>query len=531
MSDLETLERPSTNGTPELRPMSLTASTGASILAAAGEALGRATAERERFERVALELRERTGRKMATVAAAIAGALAERDRLQREASEQRQLLERVRGETAQTEAAIAAAVEQRERCARAAEEQRARVDQVLRELSGYDALIGGIQAEHERQAKNLEGVEARVTRERADLDAGTASANADRERLLRTAALHREERERAKAEIAKVQLTLEAAIEERERLDRVGREIAQIEAAIGSVDRERASERGSVRDRTALEIEHVDEALASAAAERARAVQDAAETRRGTEREILTVDAAIRAIRDECDERERGMSEIGEQIEVTKRELLRVEAALAAIAADRETSRFDARHAAAIEGRDRLTREAAQESDRLDAIVREIGQLEAVIAAAVLERENFDRIVREIDRSEIGGVTAATPYQDEVAANVRETERPSAAGTAGEGASLTGPLTESVITSANASAALEIGATPFDGFIREYRDSTIAALATVGRWRDWLPIVLIAFLVAIAIAGLVEAVSGASLSASLLLIAGLLAIGLAMSRR
>src|SRR5438093_296880 len=483
MSDLETLERPSTNGTPELRPMSLTASTGASILAAAGEALGRATAERERFERVALELRERTGRKMATVAAAIAGALAERDRLQREASEQRQLLERVRGETAKTEAAIAAAVEQRERCARAAEEQRARVDQLLRKLSGYDALIGGIQAEHERQAKNLEGVEARVTRERADLDAGTASANADRERLLRTAALHREERERAKAEIAKVQLTLEAAIEERERLDRVGREIAQIEAAIGSVDRERAIERGSVRGRTALEIEHVDEALASAAAERARAVQDAAETRRGTEREILTVDAAIRAIRDECDERERGMSEIGERVEVTKRELLRVEAALAAI------------------------------------------------AAAVLERESFDRIVREIDRSEIGGVTAATPYQDEVAANVRETERPSAAGTAGEGASLTGPLTESVITSANASAALEIGATPFDGFIREYRDSTIAALATVGRWRDWLPIVLIAFLVAIAIAGVVEAVSGASLSASLLLIAGLLAIGLAMSHR
>src|SRR5438132_908927 len=475
MSDLETLERPSTNGTPELRPMSLTASTGASILAAAGEALGRATAERERFERVALELRERAG-----------------------------------------------------------------------------------------------------------LDAGTASANADRERLLRTAALHREERERAKAEIAKVQLTLEAAIEERERLDRVGREIAQIEAAIGSVDRERASERGSVRDRTALEIEHVDEALASAAAERARAVQDAAETRRGTEREILTVDAAIRAIRDECDERERGMSEIGERVEVTKRELLRVEAALAAIAADRETaerrvtelresairdlaqvdarlsaaksqrarsvrrvsdererleklrleaSRFDARHAAAIEGRDRLMREAAQESDRLDAIVREIGQLEAVIAAAVLERESFDRIVREIDRSEIGGVTAATPYQDEVAANVRETERPSAAGTAGEGASLTGPLTESVITSANASAALEIGATPFDGFIREYRDSTIAALATVGRWRDSLPMVLVAFLVAIAIAGLVEAVSGASLSASLLLIAGLLAIGLAVSRR
>ena len=311
-------------------------------------------------------------------------------------------------------------------------------------------------------------------------------------------------------------------------------------------------------------------------------MQDAAETRRGTEHEILTVDAAIRAIQDERDERERGMSEIGERIEVTKRELLRVEAALAAIAADRETaerrvtelretairdlaqvdarlsaaksqrarsvrrvsdererleklrleaSRFDARHAAAIEGRDRLTREAAQESDRLDAIVREIGQLEAVIAAAVLERENFDRIVREIDRSEIGGVTAATPYQDEVAANVRETERPSAAGTAGEGASLTGPLTESVITSANASAALEIGATPFDGFIREYRDSTIAALATVGRWRDWLPIVLIAFLVAIAIAGVVEAVSGASLSASLLLIAGLLAIGLAMSRR
>src|SRR5438105_724501 len=440
MSDLETLERPSTNGTPELRPMSLTASTGASILAAAGEALGRATAERERFERVALELRERTGRRMATVAAAIAGALAERDRLQREASEQRQLLERVRGETAQTEAAIAAAVEQRERCARAAEEQRARVDQVLRELSGYDALIGGIQAEHERQAKNLEGVEARVTRERADLDAGTASANADRERLLRTAALHREERERAKAEIAKVQLTLEAAIEERERLDRVGREIAQIEAAIGSVDRERAIERGSVRGRTALEIEHVDEALASAAAERARAVQDAAETRRGTEREILTVDAAIRAIQDERDERERA-------------------------------------------------------------------------------------------RSEIDGVTAATPHQDEPAANVRETERPSAPGAAGEAASLTGPLTESVITSANASAALEIGATPFDGFIREYRDSTIAALATVSRWCDSLPIVLVAFLVAIAIAGLVEAVSGASLSASLLLIAGLLAIGLAVSRR
>src|SRR5438105_3247588 len=123
MSDLETLERPSTNGTPELRPTSLTASTGASILAAAGEALGRATAERERFERVALELRERTGRKMATVAAAIAGALAERDRLQREASEQRQLLERVRGETAQTEAASPAAGAQREPCARAPEER------------------------------------------------------------------------------------------------------------------------------------------------------------------------------------------------------------------------------------------------------------------------------------------------------------------------------------------------------------------------------------------------------------------------
>ena len=239
------------------------------------------------------------------------------------------------------------------------------------------------------------------------------------------------------------------------------------------------------------------------------------ELRESAIRDLAQVDARLSAAKSQ---RARSVRRVSDERE--RLEKLRLEA-----------SRFDARHAAAIEGRDRLMREAAQESDRLDAIVREIGQLEAVIAAAVLERESFDRIVREIDRSEIGGVTAATPYQDEVAANVRETERPSAAGTAGEGASLTGPLTESVITSANASAALEIGATPFDGFIREYRDSTIAALATVGRWRDWLPIVLIAFLVAIAIAGLVEAVSGASLSASLLLIAGLLAIGLAMSRR
>src|SRR5207245_637748 len=178
----------------------------------------------------------------------------------------------------------------------ATDEQRARIDQVLRELSGYDALIGATQAERERQAKKLEGIEARVMRECADLDAGTASANADRERLLRSAGLHREERERAKGEIAKVQMTLEAAIEERERLDRVGREIAQIEAAIGSAfGRERASERGSIRERTELEIEHVDQALASAAAERARAAEDAAETRRGTEQEILTVDAAIHA--------------------------------------------------------------------------------------------------------------------------------------------------------------------------------------------------------------------------------------------
>src|SRR5207253_289733 len=167
------------------------------------------------------------------------------------------------------------------------------------------------------------------------------------------------------------------------------------------------------------------------------------------------------------------------------------EAALAAIAADRETA----------ERRVTELRETA---------IRDLAQVDARLSAARSQRaRSVRRVGDERERLEKLRLEASR-FDARHAAAIEGRDR---------------------LTRANESAALEIGATPFDGFIREYRDSTIAALATVSRWRDSLPIVLVAFLVAIAIAGLVEAVSGASLSASLLLIAGLLAIGLAVSRR
>src|SRR5947209_14566938 len=92
MSDLETLDLATPRGAPEPAvPIGAAPSPHeASDLVSVEDAVRRATAERERLERLAAEIRQRTGREMGTVAAAIATAAAERDRLQREADEQRE---------------------------------------------------------------------------------------------------------------------------------------------------------------------------------------------------------------------------------------------------------------------------------------------------------------------------------------------------------------------------------------------------------------------------------------------------------
>ena len=91
--------------------------------------------------------------------------------------------------------------------------------------------------------------------------------------------------------------------------------------------------------------------------------------------------------------------------------------------------------------------------------------------------------------------------------------------------------TEPAVSSVERPAALAMDTTPFDGFIREYRDSTVTALRRVGRWRDRLPVALVLFLIAMAIAGVTEILRGTSLSASLLFVVGLLAVGLAVTRQ
>src|SRR2546427_10232574 len=111
MSDLKPVAVVSSNGEPEpalsvptdAEPSQARAT---SDLNAVEETVRRAMSERERLERLAVEIRQRTGREMATVAAAIAGATADHERLQREASEQRERLERIKREAVQTEATI-----------------------------------------------------------------------------------------------------------------------------------------------------------------------------------------------------------------------------------------------------------------------------------------------------------------------------------------------------------------------------------------------------------------------------------------
>ena len=80
-------------------------------------------------------------------------------------------------------------------------------------------------------------------------------------------------------------------------------------------------------------------------------------------------------------------------------------------------------------------------------------------------------------------------------------------------------------------AAVAIDPSSFDRFIRDYRDSTVAALRTVGRSRDGVALALVALLVVIAVAGLTGILTGAGLSASLLVIVGLLTIGLIVTHR
>src|SRR2546430_17077228 len=99
MSDLKTVDVVSSNGEPEpalsvptdAEPSEARAT---SDLNAVEETVRRAMSERERLERLAVEIRQRPGRVMATVAAAIAGASAEVERLQRYATQQLELLER-----------------------------------------------------------------------------------------------------------------------------------------------------------------------------------------------------------------------------------------------------------------------------------------------------------------------------------------------------------------------------------------------------------------------------------------------------
>src|SRR5256712_12948610 len=94
MSDLKTVDVVSSNGEPEpalsvptdAEPSQARAT---SDLNAVEETVRRAMSERERLERLAVEIRQRTGREMAKVDAANAGATAEQERLKREAGEQR----------------------------------------------------------------------------------------------------------------------------------------------------------------------------------------------------------------------------------------------------------------------------------------------------------------------------------------------------------------------------------------------------------------------------------------------------------
>src|SRR2546428_1565944 len=110
MSDLKTVDVVSSNGEPEpalsvptdAEPSQARAT---SDLNAVEETVRRAMSERERLERLAVEIRQRTGREMATVATAIAGATAEHERLQREASEQRERLQRIQPQAGETQTA------------------------------------------------------------------------------------------------------------------------------------------------------------------------------------------------------------------------------------------------------------------------------------------------------------------------------------------------------------------------------------------------------------------------------------------
>src|SRR2546428_9779262 len=109
MSDLEPLVRAPPRGArePAVTIGAAPSPHEASDLVSVEDAVRRATAERERLERLAAEIRQRTGREMGTGAAAIATAAAERDRLPAEAHEQRERIERIRPAAAQTAATIA----------------------------------------------------------------------------------------------------------------------------------------------------------------------------------------------------------------------------------------------------------------------------------------------------------------------------------------------------------------------------------------------------------------------------------------
>src|SRR2546425_2624062 len=189
MSDLKTVDVVSSNGEPEpalsvptdAEPSQARAT---SDLNAVEETVRRAMSERERLERLAVEIRQCTGREMATVAAAIAGATAEHERLQREASEQRERLERIKREAVQTEATIAAAVQQRERLARPAEGASDPVDRVLRDIAQHDGSIHAAEGERARPAEKAADLEARGAPELESPDTARASATADRDPLL-----------------------------------------------------------------------------------------------------------------------------------------------------------------------------------------------------------------------------------------------------------------------------------------------------------------------------------------------------------
>src|SRR2546428_1519942 len=163
---------------------------------------------RERLERRAVEIRQRTAREIASVAAVIAGALTERDRLEREAAEQRATLERMRRERTQVDAAISSGNEQRERLDRQIVEQRERLDRMREEVARAGAAVQRAAATRERLVGRSADLGERRRRDLVAVEDAVRAATTERDHLVRDEGLERERLQKITHDIAKADVAL-----------------------------------------------------------------------------------------------------------------------------------------------------------------------------------------------------------------------------------------------------------------------------------------------------------------------------------